>query len=897
MRIKRLILLVIPVLLFSYLLQAQSIDYELIDDVYEYSYKNIPDSVFQESDQLFQQRKYQKVIEILLPYAQQSENFPDSQEEAEACHMLATAMLNFQNPQGYVYLEKLLRWSHHNNADHKTAEYYIHYSNILTFNKTMFAYELAEQAKNMLEKTPNQSIPLLLKSWQVSGKNLLSQGKPAKAIKDFKNGMALLQKGEGDLHQHQQLYSNLSIAFNMTGQADSSLKYSRKALKILQNMPSAPEMSISNVYGNLSRGLMLNNQLDSAIYYRKQALDINQKLTGSKSQQTGGSYYHLADTYLYKGDYDSALYYIQKSILTNYPGIKDTLTYEKLPEKLESNSNVNAVLQGLMEKILIMESLYDETSDKKWISLIVDHYSSVARLANQLQRSVNLQSLPQVIELNRQGYVEALNALERYKKANPDEYILEDMYYYATATKAKTLLYQIYNMRSKAGTQQDDQQKNQRNKLENKLNNLLVKRQTNTDSLMLDSLNKQILLTKIAISGLIDQSITRPSSDDEFETLAKPLKLKRIQTELDADEAFVEFVISENQIYAFYATTEKISMHKIARNESFERAYRDFLRNIKTGNAWSKSELTEILLKPFYTEIQDKDHFVIIPDNELYNVPFEAMHVPYESRALIEQHTISYHYSSRLWLESKNKTQKFSGEEIPYDLISFAPGFKDKSNAAIAQNVNYRNINLEDYSEMFESNDRNYLAPLPYSLEEVNLINTLFAEKQHKTLLHQENRATETNLRSVPATEILHIATHGFSSEKSPELSGLFFTKEKDTDESTDKDGILYINELFGLNLNANLVVLSACKSGTGKILKGEGIYALPRGFIFAGIPNMIASMWKIHDEKTMTLITSFYDAVAKGESYRKALQSAKVKMIEEGELPLDWSGMILIGY
>lgn len=879
------------------LISAQSLDYAFINDIYMYNYKNIRDSIVQESNQHFQQRKFQKVIDILLPYTQQSENFPSSKAEVEACHMLSTAMLSVRNPEGYLYLEKLISWSHENNAEYKTAEYYAHYSNLLTFRKTLFAYELIKHAKNLLENTSYQSSPLMLKAWQVSGKNLLSQGKPAKAVTEFKNGFKLINNQVGNAFHHQQIYSNLSIAYNMTGQADSALKYSRKALNILKDMPSAPEMSVSNVYGNLSRALMLNNQLDSAIYYRKEALAINKKLTGLKSQQTGGSYYHLADIYLYQGDYDSALNYIQKSILTNYPGIKDTLSYEKLPEQPEKNSNVNAVLQGLMEKILIMENLHKETSDKKWIALIVDHYSSVATLVNQLQSSVNIQSLPQVIELNRQGYIEALNALERYKKAYPDEYVLEDMYYYATATKAKTLLYQIYNMRSTKDSQQSGHLKNKRNRLENKLNNLLVKRQAAADSSLLDSLKKQIILTKISISGLIDQSQIQKPTNLEFETLAEPVKLNRIKTELHADEAFVEYVTSANKIYAFCVTSENVNLHRIPKDERFERAYRDFLRNIKTGSSWTKPELTEILLKPFYTQIQDKDHLVIIPDNELHNVPFEALHVTYESRTLIEQHTISYHYSSRLWLESKNKTQGFSADETPYDLISFAPGFNDKNNAAIAQNVNYRNINLEDYSQMFESNDRNYLAPLPHSLEEVTAINSVFDHAQRKTLQYQEDGATEIKLRRMPDTEILHIATHGFSSEKTPELSGLFFTKPENIGPSTDEDGILYINELFGLNLDANLVVLSACKSGTGKILKGEGIYALPRGFIFAGIPNMIASMWKVHDEKTMKLITSFYEALAEGHSYREALQSAKVSMIEEGELPIDWSGMILIGY
>ena len=543
-----------------------------------------------------------------------------------------------------------------------------------------------------------------------------------------------------------------------------------------------------------------------------------------------------------------------------------------------------------------MEGLFEVTSDKKWITLTTEHYTTLDTLVNQLQRSVNLQSLPKVIELNRQGFEQALISFEEYQKVFPEKNVYDKIYHFATATKTKTLLAQMYNMRNTNESGKSYALKKKRRNLENKLNNLLIKKQTKSQPDVLDSLNLEIILTKVAISGLIDQSGLQ-TSDKDLENLAEPVAPEKIRLKLNTDEAFLEFVMTEKQIYAFIMTTEKELMHKIPRNEIFNRAYRDFLRSIKTGRKWAKSELTEILLKPFYEQIQDKDHFIIIPDNELHNIPFEALHVPFESRPLIEQHTISYHYSSPLWLKSKKASESFHLKEPQYNLISFAPGFSDETHSSIAENLNYRNINLEDYGDIFESNNREYLAPLPHSLEEVNFINALFSQNEYKTLLHQETLATESNFRSIPSTEILHLATHGFSSKKSPEFSGLFFSTPQNPDSPTEEDGVLYINELFNLNLDANLAVLSACKSGTGKILKGEGIYALPRGFIFAGVPNMIASMWKIHDEKTMKLITHFYESIAEGQSYREALQSSKVSMIEDGELPVDWSSIIFIGY
>jgi len=92
------------------------------------------------------------------------------------------------------------------------------------------------------------------------------------------------------------------------------------------------------------------------------------------------------------------------------------------------------------------------------------------------------------------------------------------------------------------------------------------------------------------------------------------------------------------------------------------------------------------------------------------------------------------------------------------------------------------------------------------------------------------------------------------------------------------------------------LVVLSACKTGTGKIEEGEGVMALPRGFIFAGVPNLMVSLWKIHDKHTKTLMVNFYKHLLEGNDYAKSLRLAKLQQIQKGALPLDWSGIVLIG-
>ena len=108
----------------------------------------------------------------------------------------------------------------------------------------------------------------------------------------------------------------------------------------------------------------------------------------------------------------------------------------------------------------------------------------------------------------------------------------------------------------------------------------------------------------------------------------------------------------------------------------------------------------------------------------------------------------------------------------------------------------------------------------------------------------------------------------------------------------------MYSDEIYNLNLNADLVVLSACESGLGKIVKGEGIIGLTRGFIYSGARNIVVSLWQVADKSTSELMIEFYRNILDGKSYSSSLREAKLKLIKDGtySYPLEWSPFVLIG-
>jgi len=182
------------------------------------------------------------------------------------------------------------------------------------------------------------------------------------------------------------------------------------------------------------------------------------------------------------------------------------------------------------------------------------------------------------------------------------------------------------------------------------------------------------------------------------------------------------------------------------------------------------------------------------------------------------------------------------------------------------------------------------LATLPNAQIEVEEMNRRFAKRIEKLSVLNCKVTKASFMASVKNFDIVHIATHGYVDKKDYTNSGLFFSQQ-------NGDDFLSLNEIYNLDTQANLIVLSACKTNVGQSQTGEGLMALPRGFIYAGVPNVIASLWKVHDEKTKDLMVAFYKYLLEDkETYAGALRKAKLECIEKGFLPLDWAGFVLIG-
>jgi CHAT domain-containing protein len=189
------------------------------------------------------------------------------------------------------------------------------------------------------------------------------------------------------------------------------------------------------------------------------------------------------------------------------------------------------------------------------------------------------------------------------------------------------------------------------------------------------------------------------------------------------------------------------------------------------------------------------------------------------------------------------------------------------------------------------------LTRLPWSGEEAKAIGKLVPPGQNFTSLgFKANRQTATGAE-LSKYSFIHFATHGIMDLEHPELSGIAFSMFDE--QGRPQDGYVRLHEIYNLNLPAELVVLSACQTGVGKQIKGEGLMALTRGFMYAGAKSIVASLWKVDDAATSQLMAEFYKQIFTNKlKPAAALRAAQLKMSQEKpwRSPYYWAGFFLQG-
>jgi CHAT domain-containing protein/tetratricopeptide (TPR) repeat protein len=438
--------------------------------------------------------------------------------------------------------------------------------------------------------------------------------------------------------------------------------------------------------------------------------------------------------------------------------------------------------------------------------------------------------------------------------------------------------------------------------------------QLNTEMLKLRSqeISKQ---DKTAI-GKLEKSLDQADADlgDWLRELRKrdpryaalkypePITLSAAQQMLDEQTLLLSYSLGETESFVFAVTHNSLEVKRLPSEATLTETVRKFLAAITEKNNPSPEEyrrhatrLSQYLLQPLGSLLAGKRSLVIVPDGALQRLPFEALLLPGQtitgdlrrSPYLIRRFAISYVPSVSVWAE----LQKEPAEKAVKSFIAFGdPAYEAPAATAVASTL--RGANAE----------RINLQRLPFSRSEIDGIARLFADNDRDLFLGEAAR--EDNVKAsqrLSHYRFVHFSTHGYINEARPRFSGLLLSPPRPT-ASFDatlpaEDGLLSAYEIFNLKLKADLVVLSACETGLGKEMKGEGLITLTRAFMFAGTPSLIVSLWNVNDESAADLMVRFYRNLKTGRmSKSEALRQAQLETINDNGFPFYWAPFVLVG-
>lgn len=408
-----------------------------------------------------------------------------------------------------------------------------------------------------------------------------------------------------------------------------------------------------------------------------------------------------------------------------------------------------------------------------------------------------------------------------------------------------------------------------------------------------------------------------------------PVTLPTIRQELlDRGTMLLEYALGDDASFLWAITSDSIQSFELPARAQIEASARSFYESLTARNqvlptetpvqrtarvrtadatyAKASETLSDLLLGPLTARLQSPEisRVVIVSDGMLQYLPFTALRVPAKTPAqalpLIAKHEVASLPSASVLLELRNET---ASRQPPSKTVAIlADPVFDAGDSRLASNgkadtaSSTKELLADVRRSAAESGVTNF-ERLRFSRQEAEDIASLApAGKKLEALDFSATRALATS-PELGNFQIVHFATHGLINTQHPELSGVVLSLVDQQGRS--QDGFLRLYEIYNLKLNASLVVLSACQTALGKEVRGEGLVGLTRGFMYAGVPRVIASLWRIDDRASAELMKRFYRLML-GEKMTPAaaLKAAQISMSQDKrwEAPYYWAGFTLQG-
>ncbi|MBD3617123.1 MAG: CHAT domain-containing protein [Gracilimonas sp.] len=739
--------------------------------------------------------------------------------------------------------------------------------------------------------------------------NFERQGKRDSAIIYYQKSLELSRMLENPYDITQTL-ENIGSLFDRSGDFETALSYYNEALAI--NREINRPVSTADGLVRIARIAIRNNDLENATAFYNEALEWMQEVNDPKI--LSNLYLDIANLELLKGNYGVAKEFVSNAHdiafekqfqlrqvrshnllakLYKIEGdLQNSLKEYKKAYKLSSSSSIPSRISPSMN----LAKAYNEVSSDSAFIIAEETFS----LIDSIRTNVAGLTFRSGFFRKHAGFYNEVASWYINRKNNPKK-----AFELIESAKARVLMDELAEDRENELASLDEPtliKKQQKAKQLDRLYNQLEVAKSVHEK---NSLRDELKDLEFEYQAFLNQIQTSNAHLKDFK-YPQPVTLKQAQVMLDSETAILEYAFTENSLIRLFITRTGISGSVFTPNDPLTanqyfteqiRGYREAITNKDPMNKIAKlgaglyNELIPGLELNNDTKITN---LLIIPGGALTFLPFESL--SNNKRFLIEDLHIKYLPSASIYSFINNPHRTTS-----FELLALAgSGFEGGSNAS-------------------PSSSQASFASLPSTLLEVDSISVNFTNL--KVLKNED--VTEAALKSHELGDFrfIHFATHAEVNEENPARSGLLLSKKTEMESLFGEDGYLNSREISGLRLNADLVTLSACNTGMGKIVTGEGLLGLQRSFLSAGASSVMVSLWSVFDRSTSVFMSTFYKQMLAHEQedyglwnqtldwfgmyehplfdYKaKALRDAKLYMIDHPyyKHPVYWAPFILIG-
>lgn len=752
--------------------------------------------------------------------------------------------------------------------------------------------------------------PEIARSYSNLGSIATSRGDYAKALdyltKAYNMRVRTLRENHIDVGR---TIESLGRVYNNLGQSKKAIEYHTRALEIYQLNLKSGHPYITECYINLAEDYQAVGSLEQSYFnYSKAEKNL---LESSDSPYRAQVYGGLAEVFLEMGDFSNSLKEFKRaeeslisdfglkhpSLSEVYLGIEKLFRTQKQYEKALKNSQRALVANttyfdsddilknpdenGVLSQPVLLSALLSKarnfklkgaySNDVKWLEASLETIERASEVAEKIRNSfISVESKLDLNKKTDQLYkvgVEVSHLL--YESNGRDEY-KEMAWKFSELGKANTLLgsQSESDARVYANIPSEILQKERQLLLDQAFYREKIISSVNKDSLR-RIYEDSLIVLKERREDLINRLEQAYPNYHQHKYQKRISGFSQIAQELDEDEALIEYALTEDQIFVFVATRTKTFIRKISTDSLLNNVI-FFKKSISNPENALFIELGKKLYESLVAPLGDIEakKWKIVPDGTLNYIPFELL-VDENEEYLFENRQISYTYSASVGSVMTAK-ETDAGTRI--------------GAFALQLNAQQRNSGSDSI--------RNTLSDLLGTTTEVNRINDIFDGD-----VYLNADASESTIEKVISDyNLIHFATHALVDDEHPDNSRLVLNVDSDS----LNDGYLHAYEIYNLDLNAQLVTLSACNTGFGKIRKGEGVMSLSRAFAYAGVPATVVSLWPASDKSTPELMTNFYQNLKDGQAKDVALNNARKQYLAtakgKARHPFYWGGFVLIG-